>query len=39
MKNKGISFLTIDWSNVPKTENTGTTGMAYWQAIEIEGCG
>jgi len=37
MKHKGIPFQTIDWSNVPKTEHTGTTGIAYWQTMEFEG--
>lgn len=37
MNKKGIPFQTIDWSEIPKTEHVGTTGMAYWQTIEFEG--
>ena len=37
MPNNGIPFQTIDWSAVPKTEHSGTTGMAYWQTMEFDG--
>jgi hypothetical protein len=26
-----IPFSTTDWSSVPRTEHTGTSGMAYWR--------
>nr|WP_294926270.1 DHCW motif cupin fold protein [uncultured Flavobacterium sp.] len=32
-----IPFQTIDWSNIPKTEHPGETGIAYWQTIQLEG--
>jgi hypothetical protein len=35
--NKNISFQTIDWSTIPKTEHKGETGMAYWQTLQFEG--
>jgi len=32
-----ISFRTIDWSSVPKTEHKGEQGMAYWQTLQLQG--
>ncbi len=32
-----IPFISIDWSNVPKTEHKGETGMAYWQTVNLNG--
>ena len=32
-----IPFHTIDWSHVPKTENTGETGTSFWQTLQFEG--
>ena len=32
-----IPFQTIDWKSVPKTEHSGTTGMAYWQTMQFGG--
>jgi mannose-6-phosphate isomerase class I len=37
LKETGISFRTIDWSVIPKTEHKGENGMAYWQTIEFPG--
>ena len=37
MSNKNIPFQTINWSDIPKTEHKGETGIAYWQTIEFEG--
>ena len=37
MKNNNIPFQTIDWTNVPKTEHKGETGVAYWQTCQLEG--
>ena len=37
MSNQNISFQTIDWSNVPKTEHKGETGVAFWQTTQFEG--
>jgi len=34
---KNFPFQTIDWSNVPKTEYKGDTGIAYWQTLQLEG--
>ena len=32
-----IPFTNIDWSEIPKTEHKGGTGMAYWQTINLDG--
>ena len=32
-----IPFQTIDWSNIPKTEHKGETGIAWWQTVQFEG--
>ncbi|MFT6102785.1 MAG: hypothetical protein ACJATV_001237 [Granulosicoccus sp.] len=37
MSNKNIPFQTIDWSEIPRTEHTGTIGMAYWQTMQFDG--
>ncbi len=34
---QNIPFQTIDWKNVPRTEHTGTTGIAYWQTMQFDG--
>lgn len=37
MSNQNISFQTIDWTTVPKTEHKGETGMATWQTCQFPG--
>ncbi len=37
MNRKNIPFQTIDWKDIPKTEHSGETGIAYWQTIQFEG--
>ena len=37
MIKSNIPFQTIDWTNIPKTEHKGETGIAYWQTIQFEG--
>lgn len=37
MNNQNISFQTIDWSTIPKTEHKGESGIAYWQTLEFQG--
>jgi len=37
MNSKNIPFQTVDWSNVPRTEHKGETGMAYWQTLQFDG--
>ena len=37
MSNTNIPFQTINWSDIPKTEHKGETGIAYWQTVEFEG--
>lgn len=37
MNNQNISFQTIDWTKVPKTEYKGETGVAYWQTKQFQG--
>ena len=32
-----IPFMTIDWTDVPKSEHKGETGTAWWQTIQFEG--
>lgn len=32
-----ISFRSIDWNTVPKTEHKGDTGTSFWQTIEFQG--
>jgi hypothetical protein len=35
--NSNISFQTIDWSGIPKTEHPGESGTAIWQTIQLPG--
>ena len=37
MSNKNIPFQTINWSEIPKTEHKGETGIAFWQTTQFEG--
>ena len=37
MIKSNIPFQTIDWTNIPKTEHKGETGIAYWQTVQFEG--
>jgi hypothetical protein len=37
MTDNNIPFQTIDWKDIPRTEHTGTTGMAYWQTMQFAG--
>jgi hypothetical protein len=37
MDNKNIPFQTIDWSQIPRTEHKGETGVAYWQTLNFDG--
>lgn len=37
MSNKNIPFQTIDWSDIPKTEHKGETGVAHWQTTQFDG--
>ncbi|MFV8270219.1 DHCW motif cupin fold protein [Flavobacterium sp. GT2N3] len=32
-----IPFQTIDWNLIETTEHIGTTGVAYWQTIQLGG--
>jgi quercetin dioxygenase-like cupin family protein len=32
-----ISFQTIDWTDVPRSEHKGETGTAWWQTMQFEG--
>lgn len=32
-----IPFQTIDWSTIPREEYKGTTGIAYWQTLQLDG--
>jgi len=33
MKIDPFKFQTLDWSNIPKEEYKGETGVAYWQVF------
>ena len=35
--NMNISFQTIDWTAIPKTEYKGETGTAFWQTVQFGG--
>jgi hypothetical protein len=37
MSDKNIPFQTVDWTEIPKTEHEGETGIAYWQTIQFPG--
>lgn len=37
MSSNNITFQTIDWANIPKTEHRGETGIAYLQTIQFDG--
>ncbi len=37
MNLSNISFQTINWSAIPKTEHAGDTGAAYWQTLQFPG--
>ena len=30
-----ISFQTIEWSSIQKTEHTGETGTSFWQTLQL----
>jgi len=32
-----IPFQTIDWTNIPKTEQTGESGTSFWQTVHFPG--
>jgi len=32
-----IPFQAIDWSQVPRVEYKGETGVSYWQTLQFEG--
>lgn len=32
-----IPFQTIDWDTIETTEHKGTTGIAYWQTVQLDG--
>jgi len=32
-----ITFQTIDWTNIQKTEHTGEAGTAWWQTMQFNG--
>ncbi len=34
---KNIPYTNIDWSQIPKTEHKGITGVAYWQTLQLPG--
>ena len=35
MRMENIPFGTTDWSKIERTEHTGETGTAYWQAANF----
>ncbi|MFZ1890589.1 MAG: DHCW motif cupin fold protein [Formosimonas sp.] len=36
MNLNNIPFGTTDWQNIPKTEHTGDTGVAYWRTQHFD---
>ncbi len=32
-----ISFQTIDWDKISKTEHKGETGTSFWQTLQFDG--
>jgi len=37
MNGQNIPFQTIEWSEIPKTEHKGETGISYWQTQQFQG--
>ena len=37
MEHNSISYQTIDWKSIPKTEHKGETGTALWQTLQLPG--
>lgn len=37
MDKMNIPFQIIDWSNIPRSEHKGESGLAYWQTIQFGG--
>lgn len=37
MTDTNIPFQTINWKSIPRTEHSGTTGVAYWQTKQFDG--
>ena len=37
MNHQNITFQSIDWTKVPKTEHKGEIGVAYWQTTQFQG--
>ena len=37
IKTQNIPFQNIDWSNIPKVEYKGETGIATWQTQQFSG--
>ncbi len=37
MTTQNIPFQTINWTDVPRTEHAGDSGMAYWQTVQYQG--
>ncbi len=37
MDKMNIPFQIIDWSNIPRSEHKGESGLAYWQTIQVGG--
>lgn len=35
MKIPTLPFTVTDWSQVPRTEHSGETGMGYWRTLDI----
>jgi mannose-6-phosphate isomerase class I len=32
-----FNFQRIDWDSIPATEHSGTTGIAVWRTLQLEG--
>ena len=37
MSKNGYPFQVVSWDSIAKTEHPGTTGMALWQTLQLDG--
>jgi hypothetical protein len=37
MTNQALSFQSVVWNDIPKTEHAGENGTAFWQTMQFPG--
>ncbi len=37
MNDNKISYQTIDWSSIPRSEHPGDTSTSYWRTLQLSG--